>query len=183
SDEQVKVRGYRIELGEIEAVLRQQGAVQQAVVVAQAAPSGGQRLVAYVTGDRATVNSAQLRSYLSETLPDYMVPASFVWLDAVPLTPNGKVDRRALPPADSDGMHSEVGYVAPGNAIEELIAGIWCEVLKLERVGALDNFFELGGHSLLATQIISRLREALQAEVELRLLFETANLRELARSI
>jgi amino acid adenylation domain-containing protein len=182
-DYQVKIRGYRIELGEIEAVLQQHGAVQQAVVVAQAAPSGGQRLVAYVAGERGSVSTGQLRSYLTETLPDYMVPAVFVWLDALPLTPNGKVDRRALPPADPHGTQSEVGYIAPGNAIEELIAGIWCKVLGVERVGALDNFFELGGHSLLATQIISRLREALQAEVALRLLFETPNLRELARSI
>jgi amino acid adenylation domain-containing protein/non-ribosomal peptide synthase protein (TIGR01720 family) len=156
-DHQVKIRGNRIELGEIEAVLRQQGAVQQAVVVAQAAPSGGQRLVAYVTGDRATVNSAQLRSYLSETLPDYMVPASFVWLDALPLTPNGKVDRRALTLMKAPASE---GFAAPRTPVEERLAAIWCEVLRCEQVGIHDNFLELGGDSILSIQVVARASRA-----------------------
>src|ERR1043165_7632764 len=156
-DHQVKIRGNRIELGEIEAVLQQHGAVQQAVVVAQAAPSGGQRLVAYVVGDRATVSTGQLRSYLSETLPDYMAPASFVWLDAVPLTPNGKVDRNALtlmkPPARE-------GVAAPRTPVEEKLAAIWCEVLRCEQVGIHDNFLELGGDSILSIQVVARASRA-----------------------
>jgi amino acid adenylation domain-containing protein len=184
-DQQVKLRGYRIEPGEIAAVLESHAAVSEAVVLLREEEGGDKRLVAYLvaTAEQEPPAVSTLRSHLKERVPEYMVPAAFVFLDAVPLTPNGKVDRRALPPPDLHGTHSEVGYIAPDNPIEELIAGIWCEVLKVERVGALDNFFELGGHSLLATQIISRLREALQAEVPLRLLFETANLRELARSI
>src|ERR1043165_6493154 len=156
-DHQVKIRGNRIELGEIEAVLQQHGAVQQAVVVAQAAPSGGQRLVAYVVGDRATVSTGQLRSYLSETLPDFMAPASFVWLDAVPLTPNGKVDRRALtlmkPPVSEE-------FAAPRTPVEEKLAAIWCEVLRCEQVGIHDNFLELGGDSILSIQVAARASRA-----------------------
>jgi amino acid adenylation domain-containing protein/non-ribosomal peptide synthase protein (TIGR01720 family) len=159
-DHQVKIRGFRIELGEIEAVLQQHEAVQQAVVVAQAAPSGGQRLVAYVTRDRGTESSGQLQNYLSETLPDYMVPASFVWLDALPLTPNGKVDRQGLTLMKVPTNQTGEGFAAPRTPVEEKLAAIWCEVLRCEQVGIHDNFLELGGDSILSIQVVARASRA-----------------------
>ncbi|HEX8243298.1 MAG TPA: amino acid adenylation domain-containing protein, partial [Longimicrobium sp.] len=180
ADFQVKVRGYRIEPGEVEAALLSHPAVAEAVVVARPSEAGDSRLAAYVAGpDLPPV--AELKAHLRSSLPDYMVPAAFATLPALPRTPNGKVDRAALPdpeaPVDADA------FVPPEGLAEEALAEIWKEVLKRERVGAGDNFFELGGHSLLATQVVSRVRAAFAVELPLRALFEHPTLRELASAI
>ncbi|HSF39388.1 MAG TPA: non-ribosomal peptide synthase/polyketide synthase [Thermoanaerobaculia bacterium] len=181
-DHQVKIRGFRIELGEIEAALATLPGVREAAVVVREDRSeeGGRdrRLVAYVAGDAA---ADALRQSLRERLPDYMVPAAFVTLAALPLTANGKVDRKALPAPEWQG--SEEDYLAPRTPVEEILAGIWAELLGLERVGAADHFFELGGHSLLATQVTSRLRGAFGVEIPLRTLFEAPTLAELAERV
>ncbi|MCA1635265.1 MAG: amino acid adenylation domain-containing protein [Acidobacteria bacterium] len=172
-DHQVKVRGHRIELGEIEATLRGREGVGQAVVVVREDAEDDRRLVAYLVGSReAAGGEGELRAFVRERLPEYMLPAAFVWLAELPLTPNGKVDRRALPAPEQQSREVEAGYVAPRTQTEELLAGVWAEVLRIERVGVTDSFFDLGGHSLLATQLVSRLRELLRAEVPLRLVFE-----------
>ncbi|MCL5996767.1 MAG: amino acid adenylation domain-containing protein [Chloroflexi bacterium] len=182
-DNQVKIRGFRIELGEVEAVLGQHSAVREAVVTAPENDHGDKYLVAYIVPtqpDDAPVIS-ELRAFLKPKLPEYMLPSMFVSLEALPLTPNGKVDRRALPEPNREMEENE--YVAPRTPTEEILAGIWAEVLGVERVGTTDDFFELGGHSLLATQIISRVRKAFQAEVPLRDLFETATVAGLAQRV
>ena len=172
-DHQVKIRGFRVEPGEIEAALMALPGVREAVVMTRE-----EHLAAYVAGD-ATVE--ELRRSLRERLPDYMVPASFVVLKALPLTPNGKVDRKALPAPDWQGFSES--YQAPRTPVEEVLAGIWAEVLGLERVGAADRFFDLGGHSLLATRVLSRMREAFKVELPLRDLFEAPALSDLAARI
>jgi amino acid adenylation domain-containing protein len=166
-DHQVKIRGLRIELGEIEAALAAHPSVREAVVVVTA----DQRLVAYVVASGGgEISPAALRVHLATTLLEYMMPALFVPLTALPLSPNGKVDRRALPaPGAAAGA---AAFSAPGTPLEEMIAGIWSEVLKVDRIGRDDDFFELGGHSLLATRVLSRLREMLGVDVPLRSLFE-----------
>jgi len=181
-DRQVKIRGYRIELEEIETVLTEQAGVREAVVVARADAGHDKTLVAYVvpTGDALSVE--ELRTRLRPRLPAYMMPAAFVLMDALPLTRNGKIDLRALPaPGREPGGGRE--FVAPRTALEETVAGIWAEVLGLERVGVADNFFELGGHSLLATRIISRLRDTFRLELPLRVLFEAPTVAELAQAL
>ena len=184
SDQQVKVRGYRIELGEIETALMRHAAVRSAVVAAREDVAGDKRLVAYLVleDEAATLLPSEWRNFVKETLPEYMIPQAYILLESLPLTPNGKVDRSALPALQRAGAGAEGGDTEPETAIEEMVAGIWCEVLRVERVGALDNFFELGGHSLLAMQTVSRVSEALQCEAPIRLLFETPNLREFAAS-
>ncbi|GAA1024555.1 MULTISPECIES: non-ribosomal peptide synthetase [Amycolatopsis] len=152
-DHQVKIRGFRVELGEIEAALRRHPEVREAVVVAGEA-AGYKRLIAYVVGE-----TAQLRSFLGETLPDYLVPSVFVPLEAIPVSPNGKIDRAALPAPDLSELPT-AEYVAPGTELEELLANVWAEVLGIPRVGATDNFFELGGDSLLSIQVVHRARQA-----------------------
>ncbi|MEA2599254.1 MAG: hypothetical protein QOF89_246, partial [Acidobacteriota bacterium] len=179
-DTQVKVRGFRIELGEIEAALGGHPEVATAVVVAREEASGDRRLVAYVVPRRTGADlSDELRSWVRQSLPDYMVPAAWMFLAELPLTPNGKVDRKALPAPISEAG----GAVAPRTPTEEVLAGIWARVLGLESVGSEDSFFHLGGHSLLATQVISRIREAFGVELPLRQIFETPTLAGLARSI
>uniref|UniRef100_UPI000289BE31 non-ribosomal peptide synthetase n=1 Tax=Pseudomonas sp. PAMC 25886 TaxID=1125977 RepID=UPI000289BE31 len=172
-DHQVKIRGFRIELGEIEARLLEQDAVRDAIVLAQPAASGLQ-LVGYVVPHASAVPQAQLRqsikAALAAVLPDYMVPGFLMFLDVLPLSPNGKLDRKALPKPDASQQQNH--YVAPRTALEIQVAGIWQSVLNLEQVGLTDDFFALGGHSLLATQIISRVRQALSLDVALRSLFE-----------
>jgi amino acid adenylation domain-containing protein len=183
-DLQVKIRGFRIELGEIETVLRQHPAVRETAVIAQEDRRGDKRLVAYVVfNQRATILTSESRSFLKEKLPDYMVPSAFVSLDVLPLTLNGKVDRKALSVHDPERSGLEDSFVAPRTPIEEVLAGIWCEVLGLKKVGINDNFFELGGHSLLATQVMSRLRNAFQVEIPLRILFETPTVAGLAMAL
>jgi amino acid adenylation domain-containing protein/non-ribosomal peptide synthase protein (TIGR01720 family) len=160
SDHQVKVRGFRIELGEIEAALLRHADIAEAVVVARADETGHQRLVAYlVPVGRTAPGSADLRSWLKQTVPDYMVPSAFVVLDGLPLNPNGKLDRRALPAPDAQPQ-LESRYLAPATAIERELARVWAEVLGVERVGVEDNFFELGGDSIMSIQLVSRARQA-----------------------
>jgi hypothetical protein len=183
-DDQVKIRGYRIELGEIESVLRQHPGVREAVAVMRGADAGEQRLVAYVEPQKdAALVSAELRSFLKERLPEYMLPTAFVLMEKFPLTANGKLDRNALPEPGPDQRQSASVYVAPRNSAEKLLAEIWATVLKVGRVGLRDNFFELGGHSLLAVQAVSRMREALKKDIPLRTLFEAPTIGELASRI
>ena len=183
-DHQVKIRGYRIELGEIEAVLEGHSSVREVVVLAREDEPGEMRLVAYITRSQEREPSiSELRRFLQKKLPDYMIPSNFIVLDAHPLTPSGKVDRLAMPAPDTARPELEEVFVAPRSPIEEILAGIWTQLLELERVGVHDNFFELGGHSLLATRIISRLRDAFQIELPLRSLFEAPTVAELARDI
>ncbi|HEX9939684.1 MAG TPA: amino acid adenylation domain-containing protein, partial [Longimicrobium sp.] len=172
-DDQVKVRGFRIELGEVEAVLRRHEGVADCVVMVRT-DGGEQRLVAYVVGD---VETDALRAHLRRSVPEYMVPSAFVSLDALPLTPNGKVDRKALPAPEYAGADR---YVAPRTPVEEVLAGVWAEVLRLERVGVQESFFELGGHSLLATRVVSQVRALFGVELPLRALFEGPTVAELA---
>jgi amino acid adenylation domain-containing protein len=183
-DQQVKVRGFRIELGEVEAALGRHDSVKEAVVAAREDPAGDKRLVAYVvprTADPPTVT--ELRRFLLDRLPGYMVPSVFAFLGSLPLTATGKVDRRKLPAPERARPELEEGFVAPRNTIEEKLAVIWADVLGLERVGVHDSFFELGGHSLLATQVISRVRDAFQLELPLKQLFETPSVAGFGRSI
>ena len=181
-DEQVKLRGYRIELGEIEAALNGQAGVRESVVVAREDVPGDKRLVAYVVPEgEEGIEAEALRKALKGRLPEYMVPSAFVVLEKLPLTPNGKVDRKTLPAPE----YSEAGKVSKeaSTPTEEIIAGIWEEVLRRERVGVEDDFFALGGHSLLATQVVSRIRGALGVELPLRVLFEEATVAGLARHV
>ncbi|MFJ2709597.1 amino acid adenylation domain-containing protein [Pseudomonas sp. NPDC087346] len=172
NDDQVKVRGLRIELGEIQARLTQIDGVQEAVVLAREDVPGDKRLVAYYTGQQVPVD--ELRSHLLQHLPDYMVPAVFVRLDNLPLSPNGKLDRKALPAPDQSAINSRE-YEAPMGDVEITLARLWAELLNVERVGRHDHFFELGGHSLLAVSLIGRLRqEGMEADV--RSLFEQPTL-------
>ncbi|HSF40381.1 MAG TPA: amino acid adenylation domain-containing protein [Thermoanaerobaculia bacterium] len=185
-DHQVKVRGFRIELGEIEAVLSGHPAVREAAVTAPATPadiSGDRRLVAYVvaTEGGGPLDVAALGAYLGSRLPSFMVPSTWVELAALPLTRTGKVDRRALPaPWETTMGGVGAAYEAPRTAAEEMLAGIWGDLLRRERVGVHDNFFALGGHSLLATQVVSRLRDRLGVELPVRALFEQPTVAGLA---
>ncbi|MBW4570976.1 MAG: amino acid adenylation domain-containing protein [Tolypothrix carrinoi HA7290-LM1] len=181
-DDQVKVRGFRVELGEVEAVLNKHPQLSQAVVTVQGNAANEKRLVGYVVPKSETVTTEQLRSFLLQKLPEYMIPSAFVTLESLPLTPNQKIDRRALPIPDLQPSRSD-DYALPRNPKEEIIANIFASVLKLEHLGVDDNFFELGGHSLLATQVVSRLREAFQIEIPLRTLFEAPTVAELAQAI
>ncbi|CAJ6979059.1 non-ribosomal peptide synthetase [Burkholderia pseudomallei] len=195
NDFQVKIRGFRIELGEIEAQLAKVTGVREVVVLARdsaadtdqnadlnasaTANSSEKRLVAYYTGD---ADVAALRAQAAQHLPSYMVPSAYVRLDAWPLTPNGKLDRRALP-APADDAYARAEYEAPQGAKEEALAAIWRELLHVERVSRHDNFFELGGHSLLAVQLVSRLRQALSVEVALGTVFDAPVLSALAERL
>ncbi|AGC45224.1 non-ribosomal peptide synthetase [Myxococcus stipitatus DSM 14675] len=183
SDFQVKVRGFRVEPGEVAAVLREHPSVGDAVVVAREDVPGEQRLVAYVVSVRAQATVDALRGFARERLPAHMVPAAFVVLESLPLTPNGKLDRRALPPPGVGASSVAVGHEPPATPLEELLAAIWSEVLRVERVGRHDDFFALGGHSLVATQVVARLRSALGVEVPLRALFESPTLEGFARRV
>ncbi|HEU4881008.1 MAG TPA: amino acid adenylation domain-containing protein [Longimicrobium sp.] len=182
TDFQVKVRGFRIEPGEIEAALKQHPAIADAVVVALGEDRDA-RLVAYLTAREgaAVPVDAELRERLAASMPEYMIPSVFVPLDEIPLTPSGKVDRRALPAPDF-AAETE-GYVAPRTPTEEIVAGIWAELLRIDRVGARDGFFALGGHSLLGTRVISHLRERLGAEVPLAALFDAPRLDHFAARV
>ncbi|MBT4836028.1 MAG: amino acid adenylation domain-containing protein [Methylococcales bacterium] len=179
-DHQVKLRGYRIELGEIESVLVDHEMIKESVVIAREDTKGHQRLVAYVVADlyEDVLEENEVREHLKQTLPDYMIPSDFVFLDAFPLSPSGKVDRFALPAPSGPMMDDE--YVAPNTPTELKLAEIWAEVLGAGRVGTKDNFFEFGGHSLLATQVISRIEERLAVQIPVRSIFEMPTIGGLA---
>ena len=183
-DDQVKVRGFRIETGEVAAALGSYPSVAEAVVAAREDTPGDRRLVAYVVPAGDTAPSAgELRRFLAERLPEYMVPTAFVSLDSLPLSPNGKVDRDALPapPRTREGLASP--WVAPRTPTEQAVAAIWAEALGLDEVGGDDDFFELGGHSLVATQVIARIREAFGTEVPLAAIFRAPTVAGLAAAL
>ncbi|MDT5268376.1 MAG: hypothetical protein QOH49_562 [Acidobacteriota bacterium] len=183
-DQQVKVRGYRIELEEIKSALGKHPAVRECLVVAREDAPGDKRIVAYLVATRdETPNVAELRLFLREKLPEYMVPSAFVWLEEFPLTANAKVDREALPAPEHPVGERQNTYTPPRTPVEEALAEIWADVLGIEQVGVYDNFFELGGHSLLATQVVTRVRESLRADVSLRKFFESPVIAELASLI
>jgi amino acid adenylation domain-containing protein len=183
-DHQVKIRGFRIELEEIEAVLNRHPAVQKSVVVLREDIPNEQRLVSYVViDDQVPCSHHHLQNFLKKQLPNYMMPSAFVTIKALPLTTNGKVDRRALPPPDKYLSHLEATFVAARTPIEEILTGIWRQVLGLEQVGIHDNFFELGGHSLLATQLIYQVKTKFKIELSLRCLFESPTVTEFAEQI
>ncbi|MER7847124.1 amino acid adenylation domain-containing protein [Kitasatospora sp. NPDC096077] len=184
-DHQVKLRGLRIELGEIESVLRRHPGVERAVVAARG--SGDERrLIGYLVAapaDAPTPTAAELRALLRAELPEYMVPSVFVTLDALPLSPNGKVDRAALPEPDATAERATAAYVAPRDDTERVLAALWAELLEVEQVGAEDDFFALGGHSLLATRLASAVLETFGVELPLRELFEAPTLAEQAQRL
>jgi amino acid adenylation domain-containing protein len=180
TDFQVKLRGLRIEPGEIEAALTAEPAVREAVVSVRPGPTGDPRLVAWVVAaEGRRIAPDALRDALGRRLPQHMVPAAFVVMEALPLTPSGKVDRKALPDPDAE----EAGFVAPRTPVEEVLAGIWSEVLHRDRIGAGDDFFALGGHSLLATLVVSRVRDRLKVELPLRAVFESPRLGAMAAAV
>jgi len=181
-DHQVKVRGFRIELGEIEAVLSQHPKVEQAVVSVQEDELNDKRLTAYVVPNREqTPSVSDLRNFLREKLPEYMIPSALVLLKALPLTPNGKVDRKALPAPDSLRPELEATYVPPRTEVEQTIANIWQDRLDLEKVGIHDNFFDLGGHSLLLIQVHSQLQKLLNRDISITDLFEYPTISSLTK--
>ncbi len=183
-DQQVKIRGFRIELGEIETVLAKFPAVRESVVVVSTDKSGEKRLIAYVVPQKGqTINSSELHGFLKDRLPEYMVPAAFVKLERMPLTSNGKIDRRALPDADLSRHDEQQSYIAPRTPLEEEVAAAWQEVLGTERTGINDNFFEIGGHSLLATRVIMLLRSKLGLNLSLRMLFENPTVAGMAAAL
>jgi amino acid adenylation domain-containing protein len=182
-DFQVKLRGYRIELGEIESELLRHPSVRAAAAVLREDVPGDARLAGYfVARDGAEVTTAELRVHLRERLPEYMVPAVFVALPAMPLTASGKVDRRALPVPEGADEPAEA-FVAPRNAVEDMVAEIWAEVLRRERIGVTQNFFGMGGHSLLATQVLVRIRDTFEVEIPIRVFFQDPTISGLAAAV
>jgi surfactin family lipopeptide synthetase A len=179
----VKIRGFRIELGEVEAVLSQYPGVQKSVVVLREDTPADKRLVAYfVPAPGQEIVVSEFRSFFKQKLPDYMVPNTFMRLETLPLSANGKIDRKALLVPDGH-LNIQENYTAPRTPTEQQMADIWAQVLNLERVGIYDNFFELGGHSLLATQIIARLRKVLSVELPLRTFFEAPTIADLGERV
>jgi len=183
-DHQVKLRGFRIELGEVESVLNEHPSIRESVVILGEDIAGDKRLIAYLVAEPSVeLASSELRHVLREKLPDFMIPSVFVNLDKMPLTPNGKVDRQALPAPEGKLLKQGTNYVIPRTPLEKSLADIWSEILGLERVGVEDNFFDLGGHSLTATRVISQIRERLYMEIPLRELFNFPTVAGLARRI
>jgi len=178
NDQQIKLRGNRIELGEIEAVVEQHRQVQQCVAVVQTDALGGQRLVGYVVGKDMMPSSQELRSYLQERLPEFMIPSQFVSMQQLPLTPNGKIDRHALPMADYSGVQPQ--HIYPRDALEAQLLLIWREVLGVEQLDVTNNFFELGGHSILAVRLMSRIEALVGRELALSMLFQYPTIAEMA---
>ncbi|MFC4307449.1 amino acid adenylation domain-containing protein, partial [Steroidobacter flavus] len=183
NDDQVKIRGYRIELGEIEARLALHERVREAAVIAREDDPGEKRLVAYITcAGTVRPSPDELRAHLKATLPEHMMPAAFVILDNLPLTPSGKLHRRGLPTPDVDDQVTRT-YEPPQGEVEEAVAQIWRELLRLERIGRQENFFDLGGHSLLATRVVAHINHALDIGLSVRVLFERPTIEALANFI
>ncbi|MGA9772856.1 MAG: amino acid adenylation domain-containing protein [Blastocatellia bacterium] len=183
-DQQVKVRGYRIELGEIDAVAERHPAVKEAVTVVRESESGNKSLATYIVpAQRQWTDVEELQRYLTDQLPDYMIPGIIVRLEKMPLTANGKVDRRALPDPAYIEVSGRASYVEPRNAVEEVVVRIWEEVLGVEKIGINDNFIMMGGHSLAAMQVLARLRKTFQIGVPVRVLFEARNVAELVEAM
>jgi acyl carrier protein len=182
ADNQLKLRGYRIELGEIEAALTRQAQVREAAVIARAGEEGEKRLVAYVVPQESAeaLNVSELRGALKARLPAYMLPSSFVVLDKLPRTPNGKLDLKALPTTQTLQPQVETAYVAPRTEIEQIVADIWRRVLQVAQVGVNDNFFDLGGHSLLVLRIHRELQETFQRDILMTELFQYPTVSALA---
>ncbi|WP_424101436.1 amino acid adenylation domain-containing protein [Moorena producens] len=184
-DHQVKIRGFRIEMGEIEAFVSQYPDVKENVVIAQSDPAGGKRLVVYIVPKQESTQDTslipQIRKFLKQKLPEYMIPAAFVLLDAFPLTPNGKIDRRALPVPDTVPSGLSTAYVMPQTETEQLIAKIWQEVLQIEKMGIYDNFFEIGGHSLLIIKVHTKLQELYAQDISIIKLFQYPNISEFSK--
>lgn len=184
NDTQIKIRGFRVELGEIEAALERHPAIRRSAVVAWDEPGRERRLVAYIVcGAGDAPAPAEVRRFLKDSLPDYMVPAAILAIAALPLLPSGKIDRRSLPAAYVTEKDLQGTYVAPGSPLEVTLARMWSELLKVRRVGVHDNFFELGGHSLLAGRLISRIRKTLDIDMPLRLLFDAPTVGQLAAAL
>jgi aspartate racemase len=182
-DQQVKIRGFRIEPGEVEHVLEQHPGVMECAVNASTDHAGEKLLAAYVVAGDQKLDASDLRTYLRAKLPEYMLPAAFVFLDALPLTDNGKVDRRALPDVDKTALAKNDKYVGPRTATERVLTEIWTRALHLERVGVFDNFFDVGGNSLTATRVMSRVCSMLNVELPLRALFESPTIADFAQVV
>src|SRR3990172_6913022 len=183
-DFQVKVRGYRVEVSEIEMALLEHAAIKEVAVASREVQSGDRRLVAYfVPTGQPAAGVREVRNFLKDRLPDYMIPSAFVMLRALPLTPNGKVDRLALPEPGKSRPELETPFVAPKTPVEEELARIWAEVLSLDQVGIHDNFFDLGGHSLAATRVVSQVIKKFQLEIPLQSLFQSPTVATMAAVI
>src|SRR5262249_498487 len=184
ADRRVKVRGMRVDLGEVESVLGRHPALGNVAVTLDTGSPAGERLVAYVVANQTpSPTSGQLREFVAQRLPQHMVPSSFVMLEQMPLTPNGKIDRRRLPAPPSSRDLLDPSFVPPRNPVEQILAQIWKDVLSLDSLSVDDNFFAVGGHSLLATQIISRIRSWLSVDLPLRSIFEAPSISLLARQV
>jgi acyl-CoA synthetase (AMP-forming)/AMP-acid ligase II len=179
-DFQVNIRGYRIELGEIETALSQFPTIEKAVVVLKGDESSEKHLVAYVASKNRDLRTGEVLNHLRRRLPEYMIPAAIVVLDHIPLTPNGKVDRRSLPEPDLKAARNELVYEPPSNPAQQALSEIWSEVLKVDQVGINDDFIQLGGHSLLATQVIARVRDRFEIDLPVRSVFERPTIKEFA---
>jgi amino acid adenylation domain-containing protein len=182
-DNQVKIRGFRIELGEVEVVLAQHPSIAETVVIAREDIPGDKRLVAYVVPQQEQLHNSELRSFLQERLPNYMIPNVFMFLDTMPRTPSGKIDRRALPAPDASNIQLDTEFVPPSNPTEEKLANIWADVLGVKRVGIHDNFFELGGHSLLALSLFGKMEQVFGRVFSLATLFEAPTVKDLSNII
>ncbi|WP_342026024.1 amino acid adenylation domain-containing protein [Cytobacillus pseudoceanisediminis] len=182
-DSQVKLRGIRIELGEIESTLLEHESIENAVVILAEGQDGDKQLIAFYVKDSENYNISDLRLFLKDRLPEYMVPGIFTELKNFPLNPNGKIDRKALHSTDYLIQKLESKYIAPETEMEEKLASIWADVLNVENVGIMDNFFEIGGHSLLASQLIARVRQEFNVDIPLRILFDYSDIRNMARII
>jgi acyl carrier protein len=183
-DFQVKVRGYSVEVSEIEMALLEHAAIKEAAVVGRETQSGDRQLVAYfVPAEKPTATVTELRNFLEERLPDYMIPSAFVLLRGLPLTPNGKIDRLALPAPEGKRPELDTPFSSPRSPIEEELAEIWAEVLSLDRVGIHDDFFDLGGHSLAATRVISQVIRKFQLELPLQSVFQSPTIAAMAALI
>jgi acyl carrier protein len=182
-DDQVKVRGFRIELGEIEAVLARHAGVKQALVLARENEQGEKRLLAYVVAQAKELTGEDLREHLKQELPDYMVPQAIAILAKFPLTPNGKIDRNALP--EPEQATAKRAYIAPRTETEKKIAEIWADVLRrqIDTISIDDNFFDLGGHSLMATQVVSRIRERFSLAIPMRAMFDRPTIARLGETV